>query len=258
MRNSFEQLCKEHADLRRRHFELAESQKHVEANWRIQHAAIQYALMLEASSDGQKGKKTTYNMRHAYRMARVMVGQPENKLIFRISIPLLRATNFWIWRVVPIPMMINAYLVKVKAINEYLLIDQHNTTYYYVRRAELGACMRDRDDVICELHHPLYKYGADRGRCEMNFIRREVQRSSDCDTQRIATEKIWIICGHKFSLWIILETIRWSERNKILHLDWLERVYWLWQEIVHSTERRCTYRQIELLLEWLLDVLQRL
>lgn len=82
--------------------------------------------------------------------------------------------------------------MQIKTINDYLLVDIQNTTYYDLKREELRMCTDDEGETICELHHPLYKYGAERGRCEMRFIRNEAQNMSDCSTQRVPAEETWI------------------------------------------------------------------
>lgn len=235
MKQNFEQMRNEHAELRRDLFRVVDAQNRNDAAWKIQNAATQYALMLETYADVQNRIiDAIMNMNnghlhptlvpanqlrdqlqtvlghlparlklpghgrdggvllHIFRTARVKIGFSERKLIFQITIPLLKTTPFWIWRLIPIPTMLEGEFMQIKTINDYLLVDIQNTTYYDLKREELRMCTDDEGETICELHHPLYKYGAERGRCEMRFIRNEAQNMSDCGTQRVPAEETWI------------------------------------------------------------------
>lgn len=234
MKQNFEKLSTEHAELRRGLFQLADGLNRNEAAWKLHDAALQYSLMLDTYADLQSrvldatmnvnggrlhptlvpatqlreqlelilkhlprglklpGSDGDRLIMHMFRTARVKIGFSDKKLIFRITVPLLRATTFWIWRVVPTPGILNNEFIQFRPVNDYLLIDQDNTTYYDLGKEELSTCMSDENEVICEMHHPLYRYGANRGLCEMKFIRNETRRSSDCIMQTLPMEETWI------------------------------------------------------------------
>lgn len=138
------------------------------------------------------GKQGEEVMMHIFRTARVKIGVSAKKLIFRVTIPLLRTTTYWIWRVIPIPMASNGEFIQIQTLNDYVLVDQDNTTYYDLKKTELQTCLDDGDELICELRHPLYKYGSKYGLCEMKFIRNEVRHRSDCSMRRLPQEETWI------------------------------------------------------------------
>lgn len=48
-----------------------------------------------------------------YQLAEVKVRLTDAKLIFRVSIPILRAAVFQIWRIIPIPQAMNGIFVEI-------------------------------------------------------------------------------------------------------------------------------------------------
>lgn len=86
----------------------------------------------------------------------------------------------------------NEKIVRVKPSNDYLLIDSRNGSYYGLKREELDHCLDDEERIICGLHHPLYKYGAKPGICEMGLFRNNTGGQNHCELEELPMEENWI------------------------------------------------------------------
>lgn len=128
---------------------------------------------------------------HIYQMASVKVRLVENKLIFRVSIPVLRASPFQIWQIIPIPRTSNEISVEIRLTTEYLLVNDNNETYYDLTNIEYNACNEIDDRLICRARHPLYKFGDVTARCEIELIRNVTSNHTSCRTQAVALIERW-------------------------------------------------------------------
>lgn len=131
------------------------------------------------------------SVRSVYQLANVKVRLVGDKLIFRLAIPLLRASPFHIWRIIPIPQASNQIFMEIRSTTEYLLVNDKNETYYDLTKLELNACNDIGDQLICKIRHPSYKFGDLTGRCEMALIRNSTSKHTNCQMQPVALEERW-------------------------------------------------------------------
>lgn len=128
---------------------------------------------------------------HVYQMADVKVRLSDDKLIFRITIPVLRASAFQMWRIIPLPHAANRIHMKIRPATEYLLVNDKNESYYDVTDTEFKACSEIDDQRICRVRHPSYKFGDTMGRCAMDLIRNATSNHTSCHMQPVPLEEEW-------------------------------------------------------------------
>lgn len=196
--------------------------------WQLHNVALQYSVMLENYADTQNHiiDATTNahngnlhpalispsNMReqialirdhlgpefelpksitHIYQMATVKSRLIKDKLIFRVSIPVLRTSPFQMWRIIPIPQTINRTYVEILPTTEYLLVNDQDETFYDLSEIEFKACVDIDDRLVCRIRHPSYKFGDTTGRCEMDLIRNATMNYTNCQTRPVPLTERW-------------------------------------------------------------------
>lgn len=129
---------------------------------------------------------------NVYQMARVKVRLIEDKLIFRVAIPVLRTSPFQLLRIIPIPQTLNHVSIEIQPTSEYLLVNYINETYYDLSNMEHSACIDIDDRLICRVRHPSYKFSDDTDRCEMELIRNVFPNEKKCRMQPGAFNEKWM------------------------------------------------------------------
>lgn len=130
-------------------------------------------------------------IRRVYQMASVKSRLIDDKLIFRVSIPVLRTSPFQMWRIIPIPQTINRTYIEIRPTTEYLLVNDQNKTYYDLTELEFKACVDIDDRLMCRIRHPSYKFGDTTGRCEMDLIQNATLNYTNCQTQPVPLKERW-------------------------------------------------------------------
>lgn len=229
IKRTLRQMEKEHDALRDDISQLAGMGERAELGWQLQNIALQYSIMLENYADVQgriidavmtvhrgqlhpvlippakileqieligqgvgPGFELPRTTALIYRMAEVKVRLTQDKLIFRVSIPVLRAAVFRLWRITPIPQPSNGGFVEIQPSAEYFLVNLDNGTYYDMAKMERSACEDIDDRLICKGRHPVYKFGAATGRCEIELIRNVTSNHAACRKQHVSLEERWI------------------------------------------------------------------
>lgn len=220
--------------------------------WQLHNVALQYSIMLESYADTQNrildAVTTVHNgnlgsllipltkmreqinlirshlgsefelpqtLRHIYQMANVKVRLVNDKLIFRVAIPVLKASKFQMWRIVPIPQALNDAYMEIRPTTEFLLVSDKNETYYDLTKMEFNACSDIDDRLICRIRHPSYKFGNSTGRCEMGLVRNATLSQTNCQMRRVLLEEKWTQLNDIHSWIFVLD----KERNYNLSCD---------------------------------------
>lgn len=131
-------------------------------------------------------------MANVYQMAKVKVRLIEDKLIFRVAIPVLRKSPFQLLRIIPIPQTSNNISVEILPTTEYLLVNNINEAYYDFTNIEYRACIDIDDKLICRVRHPLYKLSDHTRRCEIELIRNVSSNQKNCRVKPGATNEKWM------------------------------------------------------------------
>lgn len=229
MKRSIHQMEEEHRTLHDDLKKLARAGEATEIGWQIHNIALQYALMLENLAQIQNhivdAATTVHDGRlhpllvsparlqsqmnfirehigtdvellattaRVYQLARVKVRVTNAKMIFRVSIPILRRSIFDTWRIIPISQALNKTFIEIRPTADYFLVNRDNSTYYDMTRAELDKCDDVGDELVCRLRHPLYKVNASSRRCEMNLVFNGSSTHTGCRTEAIQLDERWV------------------------------------------------------------------
>lgn len=144
IKRNIQQIEREYEILRNNIQGLADAEERGGSGWLLQNATLQYTIMIENHADVQnriiEATMTVHNghlrpvllppgqvniirghigpklelprtIAQIYRMAEVRTRLTDDKLIFRVSIPILKVAVFKIWRVIPTPQILNGELM---------------------------------------------------------------------------------------------------------------------------------------------------
>lgn len=140
---------------------------------------------------------TNGNLAQFYQMATTEGRIIDNNLVIRISIPLVDAKKFMLYRTISVPYRndTNDTYNFIKPRHEYIAIDNRNGKFLTLTNDELNACHRfDSKNLICKQTFPIVSVEANfnNSDCEINMIRNGEQ-SGSCDTQTVDfSEEIWV------------------------------------------------------------------
>lgn len=242
LKRNLRQMETIHKNLRDNVDRLAQAAERAELGWKLHDIALQYSIMLEIYADIQNRfidttiavhsgnlyptlvspTKIEEQMKlirrhigpdldlpdtvaHVYQMARVKVRLSDNKLIFRVSIPILRKDTFRVWQIIPIPQTANGTFMELQTSADYFLVSRDNNTFCEMTKTERNACHDIDNKLVCRIRHPLYKFGASVGRCEMELIRNGTAAHTHCHGHEVARSDRWIRLTDLHS-WIFVTT----------------------------------------------------
>lgn len=219
----------EHETLKKRIQDLAEASAKDEMNWHLHDIALQYELMLENYADTQNylidaittahdghlhpllvtptklneqtkiirqqldpGLELPPSTTHIYQLAGVRTRLTGKKLIFKVSIPIMKTKLFRIWRVIPVPQRKNDETMEIRLTTEYILAANNGQTFYGMPTAELHGCQHMNDRRVCRTRRPIRKIGSTENRCEMEIIRNGTNIETQCTYQSVTTGERWV------------------------------------------------------------------
>lgn len=141
---------------------------------------------------------TNQNLAQFYQMATTEGRIVDNNLVIRISIPLVDAKKFMIYRAISVPYQnesdSEAYSL-IKPRHEYIAIDNRNEKFITLTNDELNACHRlDSKNRICKQTFPIVSMNSNYNNsdCELDMIR-SGEQSINCDTEPVEfSEEIWV------------------------------------------------------------------
>lgn len=140
---------------------------------------------------------TNGNLAQFYQMATTEGRIIDKNLVIRISIPLVDAKKFMLYRTISVPYRnesSDTYSF-IKPRHEFIAIDNRNGKFLTLTNDELNACHRlDSKNRICKQTFPIVSINSNYNNsdCEINMIRNGEQ-SSNCDTEIVDfSEEIWV------------------------------------------------------------------
>lgn len=141
---------------------------------------------------------TNQNLAQFYQMATTEGRIIDNNLVIRISIPLVDAKKFMLYRAISVPYRndgTNDTYHFIKPRHEYIAIDNQNGKFLTLTNDELNACHRlDGKNRICKQTFPIVSIDSNYNNsdCEIDMIR-SGEQSANCDTEPVDfTEEIWV------------------------------------------------------------------
>ena len=128
-----------------------------------------------------------------------------NKLVFKISIPLLPNHLFDIYNCIPIPVkMTNSTYVFISPNQNKFVVRKDKHKYTFMTNLELGACKKLLKRHICQQQQPLKSYTSDKC-CELSLLLPHTSIIPDECEKRVAKleSDIWNKLSNKNS-WIYI------------------------------------------------------
>lgn len=218
-----------HEMLKNRTQKLAEASAKNEMNWHLHDIALHYSLMLENYADTQNylidaittahdghlhpllvtpakineqtkvirqqldpGLELPPSTTHIYQLAGVRTRLTGKKLIFQVSIPILKTTPFRIWRIIPVPRRTDEGTTEIRPTAEFILADNSSHTYYGMTMSELQGCQHMNDRRICRTRRPMRKVGSTENRCEIEILRNGTDVETKCIQRAATSEERWV------------------------------------------------------------------
>lgn len=141
---------------------------------------------------------TNQNLAQFYQMATTEGRIIDNNLVIRISIPLVDAKKFTLYRTISVPYRNESDSETysfIKPRHEYIAIDNRNGKFLTLTNDELDACHRlDSKNRICKQTFPIVSINSNYNNsdCELDMIR-SGEQSIDCDAEPVEfSEEIWV------------------------------------------------------------------
>lgn len=109
------------------------------------------------------------------------------------------------FRVIPVPVLINDTFIAVKTPTKFLVVNLHRDQYYLISDTEATACAHNQgNEHICKQQHPIYSKNADLVQCEANFLN-NLPLSPACEISKTTNTQDWIQL-FKPNQWIFVMT----------------------------------------------------
>lgn len=142
---------------------------------------------------------TNGNLAQFYHMATTEGRIVDNNLVIRISIPLVDAKKFQLYRTISVPYRSsgdNDTFNLIKPRHEYIAIDSRHGKFLTLTNDDVSACHRlDGKNLLCKQTFPIVSVNANfnNSDCEINMIQNGEQ-SANCETTETVdfSEEIWI------------------------------------------------------------------
>lgn len=142
-------------------------------------------------------------------------------VVFKITLPLIAQERFDLYRMIPIPNVVNDTMAEIKPCNRFLGINAHRDQYVSMSQTDLNACMVMKANMyLCSNNQIIHSRGSEVCSCEVRLFANDSQ--PDCSLNEIEGNSTWIQMNHK-NEWIY--ALRFAARftavcdDKILQLS---------------------------------------
>nr|ABA60865.1 Iris [Drosophila mauritiana]ABA60867.1 Iris [Drosophila mauritiana] len=143
---------------------------------------------LQAKMPPILGDLSRSGIRNVYLLASVVPRQRGNQWEFQITVPLLDAEKFNIYRLTPIPRLNNGVIQLVETETPYLGINDHLDRYFPLQN--LDDCIKlGAERFVCRHNHIIYGTGDDSFDCSLAAIRN--QSSAVCTLRQVEEKSLW-------------------------------------------------------------------
>ncbi|EDX03296.1 uncharacterized protein LOC6730532 [Drosophila simulans] len=143
---------------------------------------------LQAKIPPTVGDLSRSGIRNIYLVASVVPRQRGNQWEFQITVPMLDAEKFNIYRLTPIPRLNNGVIQLVETETPYLGINDHLDSYFPLQN--LDDCIKlGEERFVCRHNHIIYGTGDDSLACSLAAIRN--QSSAVCTLRQVEEKSLW-------------------------------------------------------------------
>lgn len=115
-----------------------------------------------------------------------------NHTIFKINLPLIGPDELTLFKMIPMPAVINNTFITIHPSSSHLAVNAHQDQYYPLSEHDLSACTTiGGRRYLCTESHPIYRRGANISRCELNLLN-NITSLSTCQLKTIDCSPVWI------------------------------------------------------------------
>lgn len=144
---------------------------------------------------------THNSMRTVYQIMSVRAMVNNDKIIFKLTLPLLHNEQFQIFKLIPVPTKANDSFVLMQPSIDFLLATRNRNYFFTMVDREFNNCIMYSDDqYICKRNKPLLTTATHLHECEINMLEHK-QLAKTCKIQTNAMENTWIPL-HQANRWI--------------------------------------------------------
>lgn len=125
-----------------------------------------------------------------YKLMKVEGGLTKDHVIFKITIPLCDQETFELYKLYPVPNILNNSLIAIKLCDEMLAMSPHRDQYFPMNSATLNACTLTKEDTyLCSNVQSKYNKGSEICSCEIELLNNNT--NSVCNLERLSTNVTW-------------------------------------------------------------------
>lgn len=128
-----------------------------------------------------------------YQLMQIRTGRTGNKLIIEIHIPLLRNTQYQLYKAIPTSFPHQDSYLSMITDTDYLAVDSNKLNYYPMQEAEFSQCIHTSSQLVCLQTRPTYTLNSDRYQCEIKLMTHKKNNVMNfCKFKTIPQSKQWI------------------------------------------------------------------
>lgn len=132
------------------------------------------------------------NLLDIYKILSCKLSVSSRSIILAVNLPLVKKEYFQIFRVVPVPTMLQYKMVLIQPSTEYLITNWEKDSYHALNKDDLENCQKINDNMsICRINKPLYNLRSNISRCEIEILNHQANLSL-CKIVRKSPTPTWI------------------------------------------------------------------
>jgi len=134
----------------------------------------------------------SHNINDLYKIMSVKCRISGKFTLFVVQLPLVTRTQFELYRLIPLPVVVNQSYIYISPSAELLMIDLQREIFYAMTSNKVSRCISIQPrKYLCPQTNPLYNRNAENIRCEAEMINTQ-KMSTACNLRRSNPSKIWI------------------------------------------------------------------
>lgn len=143
----------------------------------------------------------THDVKQLYRIMNVQTTIINNKIIFKIKLPLLLNLHFQLFRLISVPTLQNDKYIWIEPSTKYLMATLNRNYHYPLTEVEYNNCIPYLEDKICPNIRQLLTIQAESHICEWKLLNHNTQLDSSCKIKMTAIQDVFIPLA-KHNEWI--------------------------------------------------------
>ncbi len=121
------------------------------------------------------------DLRSLYKLLKGKTRVSENQIIFEIILPLVSASEFELFKIIPVPTKYKLHRVAIIPESDYMIITLEKDKFYQLNENEYNSCLVTINGRrICNPHQPMYTAQSNRSQCERELLRHSTSLNPHC------------------------------------------------------------------------------